>query len=171
MLASNLAKSPFEVFFHTFELEDCLAGLSFVDEKEAKQFKKKMDDREKNASKGTRATPFGGSIQSGGGGGHHKLGLLGGLFGSHRHSSAPTPPDSPQSSLPPLRSHQSRLSTSSLNGQNGFAPPRSEFAVLDAFDPEWREHFGDDLRSKGLNDDFVRDNQDFMHDSQLLRLF
>jgi neural Wiskott-Aldrich syndrome protein len=47
-------------FFHTFELEECLAGLSFVDEKEAKQFKKKMDDREKNASKQTRATPFGG---------------------------------------------------------------------------------------------------------------
>ncbi|EON99055.1 putative wasp-like pretein las17p protein [Phaeoacremonium minimum UCRPA7] len=55
------------VFFHTFELEECLAGLSFVDEKEAKQFKKKMDDREKNASKATRATPFGGAVQPTGG--------------------------------------------------------------------------------------------------------
>ncbi|KAL8880458.1 MAG: hypothetical protein Q9198_002138, partial [Flavoplaca austrocitrina] len=45
-------------FFHSFELEDCLGGLSFVDEKEAKQFKKKMDEREKNASKSTKATPF-----------------------------------------------------------------------------------------------------------------
>ena len=32
------------VFFHTFELEDCLAGLSFADEKEAKTFKKKLLD-------------------------------------------------------------------------------------------------------------------------------
>ncbi|KAK1590863.1 uncharacterized protein LY79DRAFT_686363 [Colletotrichum navitas] len=82
-------------FFHSFEIEECLAGLSFVDEKEAKQFKKKMDDREKNASKATRSTPFGGAAQSSG----HKHGLLGGLFGS-RHASAPTPPDSPRSNLP-----------------------------------------------------------------------
>ncbi|KAF2237855.1 WH1-domain-containing protein, partial [Viridothelium virens] len=40
-------------FFHTFELEDCLAGLSFADEKEAKKFKQKVDEREKNADKGT----------------------------------------------------------------------------------------------------------------------
>ncbi|KAK8020357.1 hypothetical protein PG990_005495 [Apiospora arundinis] len=75
-------------FFHTFELEECLAGLSFVDEKEAKQFKKKMDEREKNASKATRNTPFGGSNQAQ----PAKHGLFGGIFGGHRHSSAPTPP-------------------------------------------------------------------------------
>ncbi|KKY15293.1 putative evh1 domain-containing protein [Diplodia seriata] len=46
-------------FFHTFELEQCLAGLSFADEKEAKQFKKKIDEREKNAHKNTKNKPFG----------------------------------------------------------------------------------------------------------------
>ncbi|KAK6225026.1 putative WH1 domain-containing protein [Colletotrichum tabaci] len=109
-------------YFHSFEIEECLAGLSFVDEKEAKQFKKKMDEREKNASRATRSTPFGGVAQPSG----HKHGLLGGLFGSI----------------------------------NGHKP--SEFAVLDAFDPQWRENFGEDLRDKGLTDDFIKENQEFI---------
>ncbi|EQB44300.1 hypothetical protein CGLO_16970 [Colletotrichum gloeosporioides Cg-14] len=134
-------------YFHSFEIEECLAGLSFMDEKEAKQFKKKMDDREKNASRGTRATPFGGAAQS-----HpHKHGLLGGLFGS-RHASAPTPPDSP-------RAH-GRMP--SLGGPNGHKS--SEFAVLDAFDSNWRENFGQDLRDKGLTDEFIKENQEFIVD-------
>ncbi|KAF2669013.1 WH1-domain-containing protein, partial [Microthyrium microscopicum] len=40
-------------FFHTFETEECLVGLSFADEKEAKTFRKKVDEREKNADKAT----------------------------------------------------------------------------------------------------------------------
>ncbi|KAJ0158012.1 Wiskott-Aldrich syndrome -like protein 1, partial [Colletotrichum tanaceti] len=135
-------------YFHSFEIEECLAGLSFVDEKEAKQFKKKMDEREKNASRATRSTPFGGAAQPSG----HKHGLLGGLFGS-RHASAPTPPDSPRSNLPHGR-------VSSLGSINGHKP--SEFAVLDAFDPQWRENFGEDLRDKGLTDDFIKENQEFI---------
>ncbi|OHX00613.1 wiskott-aldrich syndrome protein [Colletotrichum incanum] len=135
-------------YFHSFEIEECLAGLSFVDEKEAKQFKKKMDDREKNASRATRSTPFGGAAQHSG----HKHGLLGGLFGS-RHTSAPTPPDSPRSNLPHGR-------MPSLGSVNGHSP--SEFAVLDAFDPQWRENFGEDLRDKGLTDDFIKENQEFI---------
>ncbi|KAH6855179.1 hypothetical protein B0I37DRAFT_411192 [Chaetomium sp. MPI-CAGE-AT-0009] len=144
------------VFFHTFELEECLAGLSFVDEKEAKQFLKKMNDREKNASKATLKTPFGGAAPTN----HHKHhGLFGGLFGGHRHSSAPTPPESPRVSAP-VRDHRS----GSVNGHHELpaAPPR--FAKLDAFDPQWREHFGEDLKAKGLTDDFIRDNQDFIVD-------
>ncbi|KAF7557517.1 hypothetical protein G7046_g6005 [Stylonectria norvegica] len=82
-------------FFHTFELEECLAGLSFVDEKEAKQFKKKMDEREKNGTKATKSTPFGGGSQP-----TYKHSLLGGLFG-HRHSSAPSPSPSPTAYEPP----------------------------------------------------------------------
>ncbi|GJC82758.1 protein Wiskott-Aldrich syndrome 1 [Colletotrichum liriopes] len=135
-------------YFHSFEIEECLAGLSFVDEKEAKQFKKKMDDREKNASRATRSTPFGGAAQHSA----HKHGLLGGLFGS-RHASAPTPPDSPRSNLPHGR-------MPSLGSVNGHSP--SEFAVLDAFDPQWRENFGEDLRDKGLTDDFIKENQEFI---------
>ncbi|KAH8886821.1 WH1-domain-containing protein [Thozetella sp. PMI_491] len=141
-------------FFHTFELESCLAGLSFVDEKEAKQFLKKMNDREKNASKATLKTPFGGSAPASGGRSH---GLLGGIFGGHRHSSAPTPPESPRNNLPSLPNHSSSAGT---NG-HGYAA-RSEFATLEAFDPNWRDNFGDDLQAKGLNDDFIRENQDFI---------
>ncbi|KAJ6444109.1 evh1 [Purpureocillium lavendulum] len=139
-------------FFHTFELEECLAGLSFVDEKEAKQFKKKMDEREKNASRATRSQPFGGGSQP-----THKHSLLGGLF--HRHSSAASPPQATQANLPPPPMHPT-ISSLSLNG----GPPPSEFALLDAFDPLWREHFGQDLQDKGLTDDFIRDNQEFIVD-------
>ncbi|RBR09186.1 uncharacterized protein FIESC28_09998 [Fusarium coffeatum] len=143
-------------FFHTFELEECLAGLSFVDEKEAKQFKKKMDEREKNASRATKATPFGGGAQP-----SHKHGLLGGLF-SHRHSthhpSGPTPPESPRMPANSIQHHIIN-STPNLNGHK-----HSEFSLLDAFDPLWREHFGADLQDKGLTDDFIKENQEFIVD-------
>ncbi|KAG4428610.1 hypothetical protein IFR05_015912 [Cadophora sp. M221] len=145
-------------FFHTFETEDCLAGLSFVDEKEAKQFLKKMNDREKNASKMTKSNPFGG----GGGQQQQRHGLLGGLFGGHRHSSAPsiqpTPPDSPSYTLPPAQNH--RMSGGSFSG----GKPPSQFASLDAIDPNWRETWGDDLKQMGITDDLIRDNQDFIAD-------
>ncbi|CAG8976464.1 hypothetical protein HYALB_00008054 [Hymenoscyphus albidus] len=147
-------------FFHTFELEDCLAGLSFVDEKEAKTFLKKMNEREKNASKATKANPFGGGgIQ----GGHRHHGLLGGLFGGHRHSSAPsiqpTPPESPSYAVPAAAAAPgNRLSGGSFTGG------RSQFAALDAIDPNWRITWGDDLKRMGITDDLIRDNQDFIAD-------
>ena len=109
----------------------------------------------KNASKATKSTPFGG-VAPGAAAGHHKHSLLGGIFGGHKHASAPTPPESPRNSGPSI-GHFHRQSS----GNNGH---RSEFATLEAFDPEWREHFGDDLRSKGLTDDFIKDNQDFIVD-------
>ncbi|KAI5921884.1 hypothetical protein F4810DRAFT_314936 [Camillea tinctor] len=137
-------------FFHTFEIEDCLAGLSFADEKEAKQFKKKMDDREKNASKATRNTPFGGPAQH-----PHKSGFFGGIFGGHRHSSAPTPPDSPR--------HAPSRSASVLH-TNGNHKSYSEFAKLEAYDPQWRENFGNFLFEQGLTDEFIKENQDFIVD-------
>ena len=100
-------------FFHTFEMEECLAGLSFVDEKEAALFLKKMQNREKHASRATRQTPFGGSGQPA----SHKHGFLGlgGIFGGHRHSSAPTLPDAPGHGLPAAPSHQSRVSSGSAS--------------------------------------------------------
>ncbi|PMD54704.1 WH1-domain-containing protein [Hyaloscypha bicolor E] len=143
-------------FFHTFETEDCLVGLSFVDEKEAKTFLKKMNDREKNASKATRANAFGGSGQQHGG---HRHGRLGSFFGSHRNTSAPsiqTPPDSPSYALPPSGNH--RMSGGSFKGGN------SEFSALDAIDPNWRETWGDDLKQMGITDDLIRDNQEFIAD-------
>ncbi|KAI0996083.1 hypothetical protein K3495_g12097 [Podosphaera aphanis] len=143
-------------FFHTFEIEDCLAGLSFVDEKEAKNFLKKMNDREKNASKATKANPFGGAApQAVGSGFRH--GILGGFFGGHRHSSTPiqpTPPESPSFVLSPTQN--SRNSASSPNLE------KSEFAALDAIDPSWKETWGDELKCMGITDDLIRENQDFI---------
>ncbi|KAK7743649.1 hypothetical protein SLS62_010552 [Diatrype stigma] len=141
------------VFFHTFEIEECLVGLSFVDEKEAKQFKKKMDDREKNASKHTKNTPFGGAQHHSHGG---TKGFLGGIFSGHRHSSAPTPtpPDSPSSGLPPARTSATNL--------NGYHNPTSEFAELEAYEPNWQENFGHFLKEQGLTDQFIKENQTFI---------
>ncbi|KAI1654677.1 hypothetical protein F4813DRAFT_200230 [Daldinia decipiens] len=149
----NWSYNQDRTFFHTFELEDCLAGLSFVDEKEAKQFKKKMDDREKNASKATRNTPFGGATQPAA-----KTGFFGSFFGGHKHASAPTPPESPRSSVPPSHSH-GRVSSGSVNG---FHKPASKFAKLEAYDPNWRDNFGNFLSEQGLTDEFIRENQDFI---------
>jgi hypothetical protein len=115
-----------------------------------------MNDREKNASKATKATRFGGSGQTAGGGRH---GLLGNFFGGHRHSSAPTvqtPPDSPANALPPAQNF--KVSVGSSNGE------KSEFAALDAIDPNWRETWGGDLKQMGITDDLIRDNQDFIAD-------
>ncbi|KAI1339305.1 hypothetical protein F5Y15DRAFT_85012 [Xylariaceae sp. FL0016] len=142
-------------FFHSFELEECLAGLSFVDEKEAKQFKKKMDEREKNASKSTKNTPFGGAAPQ-----PQKTGFFGGIFGGHRHSSAPTPPESPRNSVPPSQAH-ARTSSGNVNG---FHKPPSEFAKLEAYDPLWRDNFGNFLSEQGLTDEFIKENQDFIVD-------
>ncbi|KAK8032904.1 WASP-like pretein las17p [Apiospora marii] len=148
-------------FFHTFELEECLAGLSFVDEKEAKQFKKKMDEREKNASKATRNTPFGGSNQAQPA---KHSGLFGGIFGGHRHSSAPSPPESPRNGglpPPPPAPAPTHARTSSANA-NGVHKPSSEFATLEAYDPLWRENFGNFLTEQGLTDEFIKENQEFI---------
>ncbi|KAG5748978.1 hypothetical protein H9Q70_008348 [Fusarium xylarioides] len=38
----------------------------------------------------------------------------------------------------------------------------SEFALLDAFDPMWREHYGSYLRGRGLSNDAIRENQEFV---------
>lgn len=145
-------------FFHTFETEECLAGLSFVDEKEAKTFMKKMNDREKNASKATKANPFGDAAPV------HKHSLLGGIFSGHRHSSAPsiqpTPPDSPSYVLPPSQPAHPPQNHGHSGGS--FKSGQPEYAALEAIDPHWRETWGEDLRQMGITDDMIRDNQDFI---------
>lgn len=123
---------------------------------------KKMNDREKNASKATKTNVFGGGASSNE---TRRHGLLGGLFHSHRSSSAPsiqasiqpTPPESPSYILPPSQPGN-RVSSSSFSQQ------RSEYAALDAIDPNWRETWGDDLKSMGITDDLIRENQDFIAD-------
>ncbi|MDI1485330.1 MAG: hypothetical protein OHK93_000467 [Ramalina farinacea] len=150
-------------FFHSFELEDCLAGLSFVSEKEAKQFKKKVDDREKNASKETKATPFQGaggqppSTNHSTGRSHNRFGLGSLLHGSssQRHSSAPqVAPPQPVSIIPPREAPTSQARKS---------PNRDRASSLDTVDPSWRGILGE-LLEMGITEDQIEQNQDFIKD-------
>ncbi|KAF2149623.1 WH1-domain-containing protein, partial [Myriangium duriaei CBS 260.36] len=137
-------------FFHTFELEQCLAGLSFVDEKEAKQFKKKVDEREKNAHKNTKNKPFGASVNSSSydpnhaGGGKSRFGI-GNLLG-HKHSAptqAPTSMIPPRDTLPPPVSRGRSAST------------------IDTSDPAVKNVL-DDLLAMGITEDQIEEHADFI---------
>ncbi|KAL9594456.1 MAG: hypothetical protein Q9219_007026 [cf. Caloplaca sp. 3 TL-2023] len=147
-------------FFHSFELEECLGGLSFVDEKEAKQFKKKMDEREKNASKSTKATPFQGlgsqnsTAPQVNGKSQSKLGGLSGLLHGQRSSSAPhgsQPPPPPSSNMP----------SSVIPSLASNSPQRNRSEALDDVDPSWREILGE-LLEMGITEDQIEENSDFI---------
>ncbi|KAF2430330.1 WH1-domain-containing protein [Tothia fuscella] len=131
------------VFFHTFELEECMAGLSFADEKEAKTFKKKVDDREKSAHKNTKSKAFG---SAGGTNGHaapqekQHHGFLGSLFGRHNTS---------HDSVPQARQAAPMLSP----GNNA-----TRDNLIASIDPELRK----ELRSMGIGDDQLEENADFI---------
>ncbi|KAL9018848.1 MAG: hypothetical protein Q9185_003866 [Variospora sp. 1 TL-2023] len=148
-------------FFHSFELEDCLAGLSFVDEKEAKQFKKKIDEREKNASKSTKATPFQGlgpqpsPAPQVNGKSHSRFGGLSGLLHGQRSSSAPygaQPPPPPPPSIPPPRQTPTVFKASATQEQHH---------ALDDVDPSWRGILGE-LLEMGITEDQIEENSDFI---------
>ena len=145
-------------FFHTFELENCLAGLSFTDEKEAKIFKKKIDDREKNASKETKATPFQGSgpgstISNIGPAKHH--GRFGSLLQLGYRSSSASHMSSPMSqaqSIIPAREAPT------------FAPPtpaKNGISMLDEVDSSWRGMLSD-LLELGITEDQIEEHADFI---------
>ena len=142
-------------FFHSFELEHCLAGLSFADEKEAKQFKKKMDEREKNASKSTKATPFQGhgvapplgnlSNEK-----HHSR--LGSLLHGHRPSSASHAPQQQIQSIIPSKAPPAVIPPST-QGTGGSA--------LDTVDPSWRETLSE-LLELGITEDQIEEHAVFI---------
>ncbi|KAJ9663105.1 hypothetical protein H2201_005776 [Coniosporium apollinis] len=147
------------LFFHTFELEDCLAGLSFADEKEAKQFKKKMDEREKNAHKNTKSKPFGnaaGTVGSApatnGGKQHHSL--LGGLFG--RHSSGSHQPPA-QSIIPPKEVSIASPAPSSRPSM----PSSRRNSTIDTADPSWQPLL-QELLQMGITEDQIEENAEFI---------
>lgn len=141
-------------FFHSFELEDCLAGLSFVDEKEAKKFKKKMDDREKEASKATKNTPFQSTDGSG--------------------ASVPVTQEKPHTRFSNLL-HGYRSSSSHAQPAQSIIPPRKAVPTtqilpskpanapveLDAVDPSWRIML-QDLKAQGITEDQIAQNADFI---------
>ena len=147
------------VFFHSFELEQCMAAFSFVDEKEARQFKKKMDERERNATKATSAQPFasnsaGGMLQLSNGGQEKSHGRFTGFLSRHRHTSNPIARQPQQSMIP------SRQPAYEMPAQD-IRPPTS--GVIDLADPSWRPVL-DELTQMGFTEQQLRDNADFITD-------
>ncbi|PYH97659.1 WH1-domain-containing protein [Aspergillus ellipticus CBS 707.79] len=155
----NFSYNQDRTFFHSFELEDCPAGLSFADEKEAKTFIKKVHEREKHASKETRQTPFASTrgqgpapVVNG------KSGVGRSLFGSllgHRSSSASHGPSQvTPAELPPAPSIQ--VAPPGLSA----SPPRKELP-FDTSDPSWKGLL-DELLQMGITEDQIADNSDFI---------
>ncbi|KAJ5213834.1 hypothetical protein N7449_001003 [Penicillium cf. viridicatum] len=151
----NFAYNQDRTFFHTFELEACPAGLSFVDEKEAKTFIKKVHEREKHASKETTKTPF--ASTRGQGPAPVTNGKVGrSLFGSLLHRSSPAPsapaPTAPAPSIqvappPPM------LSPSQ--------PPAKPDLPFDTSDPSWKGLL-DELKGMGITEDQIAENSEFI---------
>ncbi|PLB49227.1 WH1-domain-containing protein [Aspergillus steynii IBT 23096] len=134
----NFQYNQDRLFFHTFELEDCLAGFSFADDKEARTFIKKVHEREKSANKETLKTPFASTrgqgpapVVNG------KSGVGRSLFGSllgHRSSTASNAPAITPAELP----RHPRSSDPSMKG------------LLD------------ELVQMGITEDQIADNSDFI---------
>ncbi|KAF2722163.1 WH1-domain-containing protein [Polychaeton citri CBS 116435] len=152
-------------FFHTFELEQCLAGLSFSDEKEAKQFLKKMNEREKSAHKNTRSKPFAlGPAQTGygggqqtqtiGGGGKHRFGISS-LLGRDRSNSGAT--QQPAQSIIPPRGVE-------INHHAPPSPIHSRATAedeIDLSDPAVQAVL-DDLLAMGITEDQIQEHKGFI---------
>ncbi|CAI7605745.1 unnamed protein product [Penicillium crustosum] len=151
----NFSYNQDRTFFHTFELEACPAGLSFVDEKEAKTFIKKVHEREKHASKETIKTPF--ASTRGQGPAPVTNGKVGrSLFGSLLHRSNPAPstpaPTAPAPSIqvappPPMLSPN--------------PPPAKPDLPFDTSDPSWKGLL-DELKGMGITEDQIAENSEFI---------
>ena len=144
-------------FFHSFELEnpECLAGLSFVDEKEAKTFMKKMNEREKNAHKNTKAQAFGhglsgGPIYSQNAPSQKSHSRVGNFLRGNRHASNPPPPQS----VPAPQVGQAVYSPNSS---------RPTSSTIDLADPTWRPIL-DELLTLGFTEAQLAQNGDFIRD-------
>ncbi|KAL2830247.1 hypothetical protein BDW59DRAFT_141299 [Aspergillus cavernicola] len=155
----NFQYNQDRTFFHTFELDDCPAGLSFADEKEAKTFIKKMIEREKNASKETRQTHFASTRGQGptplvnGKSGGVGRSIFGSLLG-HRSSSGP--PQITPAELPPAPSIQ----VAPPPPLPATTPPRKELP-FDTSDPSWGGLLKE-LEQMGFTEDQIADNADFI---------
>ncbi|KAK5130315.1 hypothetical protein LTR08_002201 [Meristemomyces frigidus] len=161
-------------FFHTFEGEAVLFGLSFADEKEARQFRKKVDEREKNAHKATRAKAFAsGPAQTGGygqgpqaqvaGGGGKSHGRLGGLFSRHHSVSAQQAPA--QSIIPP-RGVEINHAPSHSGGSGGTPPMtpaqrQASASGIDLADPAVQAVLAD-LLQMGITEDQIEEHAGFI---------
>ncbi|KAG0128190.1 hypothetical protein HOY82DRAFT_522702 [Tuber indicum] len=147
-LYEGLRYNQDRTFFHSFELEECMAGFSFADEKEAAGFLKKVEARDKHAkSKGHRS--FSGS------GGH--LGIPVPHILQHHSAPAPTPTAPPPVSPPPPPPPPPSNNRTSSN-TNGAASGRYS---LDNPDPEFQELLRE-LMVMGITEDVLRENEDFI---------
>ena len=115
-----------------------------------------MDEREKNASKGTKSQPFGsnqggGAIPVSNGTKSHSRFGISSLLGGHRHSSASNIPPPQQSMIPP--------------SQSAYSPPqvnsRPSSSGIDLADPTWRPIL-DELVQMGITEDQIAQNADFI---------
>ncbi|KAF7134128.1 hypothetical protein CNMCM5793_005807 [Aspergillus hiratsukae] len=152
----NFAYNQDRTFFHTFELEDCAAGLSFADEKEAKTFIKKIHEREKHASKETRQTPFASTQGQGPApkvNGKSGMGrsLFGSLLGHRSPSGSSAPPPAPAPAAP----YTPPIQLAPLS-----EPPRKELP-FDTSDPSWKGLL-DELLQMGITEDQIAENSDFI---------
>ncbi|OTA25170.1 hypothetical protein BTJ68_12340, partial [Hortaea werneckii EXF-2000] len=166
-------------FFHSFEGEGpALYGLSFADEKEARQMRKKMEEREKNASKATRAKPFAsgppqhyggggqqqyqsvgdsGGFGGGGGGGGGGGSRLGRLFGRHSSNAAERGPT--QSIIPP---RGVEINSGGYGAQSSPAPSQPPNASgIDLADPAVQNVL-QDLKQMGITEDQIEEHAGFI---------
>ncbi|KAG0157307.1 hypothetical protein PDIDSM_4492 [Penicillium digitatum] len=151
----NFAYNQDRTFFHTFELETCPAGLSFVDEKEAKTFIKKVHEREKHASKETTKTPF--ASTRGQGPAPVTNGKVGrSLFGSLLHRSSPAPSAPPPTAFAP--SIQVAPPPPTLSPS---VPPAKPDLPFDTSDPSWKGLL-DELKGMGITEDQIAENSEFI---------
>ncbi|WPG97346.1 wiskott-Aldrich syndrome protein-like protein-like protein 1 [Acrodontium crateriforme] len=150
-------------FFHSFEGEDCLYGFSFVDEKEAKQFLKKLSEREKIAHKNTRSQPFASGPAQTGYAGQQQIstvsgkshGRFGGLFSSHK---TPQPQQPAQSIIPPrgVEIHNPNAQQSSP----GHSRPGTG-SEIDLSDPAVQAVLVE-LKTMGISEDQIEEHAGFI---------
>ncbi|OJJ43088.1 hypothetical protein ASPZODRAFT_1213731 [Penicilliopsis zonata CBS 506.65] len=160
----NFAYNQDRTFFHTFETEDCPAGLSFTDEKEAKTFIKKFNEREKHSSKETKQTPFASTRGQGPAPVANGKGIGRSLFGSllhgHRTASTHSAPPAPAPVLAPAPLEAPAVSRPLAPPPPPSSPPRKELP-FDTNDPSWRGLL-DELRQMGITEDQIAENSDFI---------
>ncbi|CEP18810.1 hypothetical protein [Parasitella parasitica] len=128
-------------FFHSFETDDCLTALEFVDEGEADVFFKKVQGRDSLSAKTSSA-----SANSFGGSGHGKTPSF--SMSSKRRSKI----DKNHIGMPADFRHV---------GHIGYTPGKG-FSVQNN-DPEWNGIF-EQLKELGISADEINDNQEFIQE-------
>lgn len=150
-------------FFHSFELEECLAGLLFEDKSEAAHFFKRVTQRHKHASKETAnnkaAVPRNGPIRG-------PLGSQGSASPRTSSGAGPPPPPPPSSGpqAPSARRGASGPSMGPRGDLSGTHRRRGKQLYYDDEPPvEWRPLYKD-LANMGITEDMIAANTQFIKD-------